>query len=216
MASTFTAPSIERKPDLICAGHVSEVGDARLGKSGNYYVVNIKLSGLDASKDQTVYWLFRPEFIRNMSHVELQRFQEENPGAYRMYRQHVCSNKSDGKVSHLQGLTVTDEKFNELAGRLLELTPEAIDADPTVVSNVLRQFLVEENGDTIIGYILSQQQEKTDEINPETGKPLYVPSKWLEVRDYWNANDDKVMKRQVAKAEKNPTRYRLAYTGVQF
>jgi DNA polymerase III psi subunit len=213
----FGKPPIEEKPDHICAGRVAEVKDAYLGKSENSYVVPIKLEPLGSGKAQTIFLLFRPEWFRQHSAADYRRMEEDAPQVYRKFKEHMYCNPEDSgyKPSHLQGLAVTAEKFEELADRLIRVGEEAIASDPTLVSNVLREFLVEENGDTVIGYQLTQQREKSDMINEETGKAIYVPTKWWEVRSYWTVNE-KSISRNAEKAEKQPRRYKMCYAGESF
>jgi hypothetical protein len=215
---TFLSPPLAQKPQLICAGRVTAIGDAYLSaKSEKYYVVKISLTALGAGKDQNIYWLFRPEYFNAaMTRADLNTMAEADKGVYRMYEQHICTNE-EGKKSTLQGLTGTPEAFNELASRLLSLGVDAITETPTLVSDVLRTFFVEENPQAVVGYVLGQQSEKTDEIDPETGKNVYVPSKWLEVKSYWTVDEEgKGLAAKARLAEKNPKRYKLAYSGESF
>lgn len=221
MSTGFATPAIAKKPSLICAGRVSAVGDAYLGKSENYYVVKIEIEAVDAGVDKALYLLFRPEWMHAMSHTEIARFQEEQPGAYRMYQQHIAANLENSKPSHLQGLTgyVSTQSnatpFNELGSRLCALGIDAVTETPTLVSDTIRKFLLEEREGEIIGYVVSQQTEKTGEVD-ENGKNVYVPSKWTEVSNYWAANDSKALDRQTKKAEKSPDKYKMAFSGVVF
>jgi hypothetical protein len=215
---TFLAPPLAKKPNLICAGRVTAIGDAYLSaKSEKYYVVKITLSALGAGKDQNIYWLFRPEYFNPaMTRADLAQMSETDSGVYRMYSQHIATDE-EGKQSTLQGLCATAENFNELAARLLSLGMDAITETPTIVSDVLRTFFVEENPQHVVGYVLGQQTEKTDEINPETGKNVYVPSKWLEVKSFWVVDaEGKNLAKKAKQAEKSPDRYRLAYSGESF
>jgi hypothetical protein len=219
--STFLSPPLALKPAKICAGRVTAVGDAYLSKpkpnggGEKYYVVKITLTALGAGTDKDIWFLFRPEYFNAaMTRADLNDMAEADKGVYRMYEQHICTSE-EGKKSTLQGLAGSQEAFNELASRLLAIGVDAIAEQPTLVSDVLRQFFIEENPQAIVGYVLGQQTEKTDEIDPETGKNIYVPSKWLEVKSYWEVND-KTLAAKARLAEKSPSRYTLCYAGESF
>lgn len=210
---TFTKPPAAPKPTLICAGKVTEVKDAYLSaKSQKYYVVPIQLTGMDGGLDQKVYWLFHPEFFKGYTPSELIELAEDDKGAYRIFCQHIA--QESGKVSHLQGLATTEEAFDEISSRLLSLGVDAITENPTLVSDTLREFLIDENGDNVVGYVLRQQQEATDEKD-ENGKTIYVPSKWMEVGGYWEVNDKNV-KKQAEKAAKSKGKVKMTYSGVPY
>lgn len=215
MASTFATPAIERKPNRICVGRVASVGDAYEGKSGKYYNVKITIEPLDAGSRATLYFLFRPEWMAQLSQVDLINLKEADSGAHFVYRKSIATNE-ENEQSILQGLSVTTDDFNALASRLIGLGVENVAANPTIVSDVLRTFLVEENGERNIGYVLKQQMQKTDEVHPETGKAVYIPTKNWEVDTYFNANDEKAIARQTKKAASNPTRYQMTYSGSAF
>ncbi len=221
--STFAVPEIALQPSLICAGRVASVSDARLGKSENYYVSDIELEAVDAGKNQRIYFCFRPEWMREMSSTELRRFKEEQKGPFFVYEKNIAANPDDEKFepSTLQGLTGFLNKssdataFNELAGRLIALGTDAIEANPALVTDVLRQFLVEERGDFLVGYIRGQQMNKTGEKD-ENGRNVYTPGKYTEIKGFWNASDPKAIERQTKKSEKNPERYRMTFAGCAF
>lgn len=211
--ATFATPALERKPDQICVGRVTEVKDAYVSKSEKYYVVPISIEALDAGKSTKLYFLFRPEWMAQLSTGELLRLREEDKGAHFVYSKNIATSE-EGKKSHLQGLAVTSDGFNQLASRLIDLGVEAVSETPTLVSDVLRTYLLDENGDRNIGYVLTQQTEKTDEIG-ENGKNIYVPTKNWEVASYFEVSD-KNIDRMTKKAEKNPARFRMTYAGAAF
>jgi hypothetical protein len=214
MGTTFATPALERKPDQICVGRVTEVGDAYESKSGKYYVVRITVEPMDAGKGTKIYFLFRPEWMAQLSQVDLLNIKEADKGAHFVYGKNIATNE-EGKQSTLQGLAVTTEDFNTLASRLIALGVEAVSENPTLVSDVLRTFLLDENGDRNIGYVLTQQTEKTDEVHPETGKAIYVPTKNWEVASYFAVNDKNIA-RMAKKAESRPDRFRMTFAGAAF
>lgn len=218
----FGTPAITEKPRQICAGKVVSVRETRESKSGQYYVIDIKLEALDAGDDHIIYLCFRPEWFRAHTHEDFRRMKEDTPGVYRMFEQHISANLEDSKAkpSYLQGLTVTAEKFKLLENRLVSLGETAINDNPALVSQELEKFLIEENGDTIIGYVRKQQTEKTGDVNPETGKPIYVPTKFHEIDSFWVVNPTNI-KKMTEKAEKTAgkrtgVRFKMCYAGCAF
>jgi hypothetical protein len=215
---TFKTPPLAAKPHLICAGRVTSVGAAYIGKSGKYYVSKIEITAMGAGKNHNLYFLFRDEYFNPaMTTVDLKAMADIDMDVYRKYGENIATTE-EGKQSHLQGLCGGNtEMFNELASRLLSLGQDAISADPTLVSTTLSEFFVNDNPDHVFGYVLGQQTEKTGEVDPETGKNIYVPSKWLEIKSYWVVDaEGKNLAKKAKQAEKNPDRYRLAYAGESF
>ena len=181
------------KPSLYCVGVVTEVGNGHLSDSQHYMVIPIKISAKDAGKDTTVNFLYQPNwFTKNFNTIlNLRSFKEEfmtekgNLGGAAWVYSTYINNISDNEkaVSMLRGLCGSFAKFEELSNALLNLpVPEGSDG-PSVddVTETLRDFLennMDQNGEhMLIGYVLEQESKRTNEVNPETGKTVYVRTK---------------------------------------
>lgn len=211
MASTLAAPALATKPNQVCIGRVTSVGDARPSKNNpdTYYVIDIQIEALDAGKNQKVYFTWRPEWLQQYSSADFRRMQEDFPKLLFVYQMNVMT-KEEGKQSLLQGLCMTTERFNELASRLTDLGVSNIEANPTIVSDVLRQFFVEENGDTDIGYVLKQQTSWNGEVD-ENGRKVYEPTKFIEVDKYFEPTDKNIAS-WVKAAERKPEKYKVTFS----
>ena len=190
--STFVN-DVAPKPSLYCVGTVAEVENAHLSDSENYMVVPIKISARDAGKDITIQFLYQPPwFTKDFNSIlGLRTFKQENindngnlSGAGWVYSTYINNIGDDDKaVSVLRGICGSQAKFEELSDRLLNLeVPEGTDGPtPEDVTETLREFLENNQGKDgapmLIGYTLDQESKKTDEINPETGKNVYVRTK---------------------------------------
>lgn len=181
------------KPSLFCVGVVTEVENGHLSDSENYMVIPITITAKDAGKDTKIQFLYQPNWFTKEfnSILGLRAFKSENinekgnlSGSAWVYSNNI-NNISDDEhaVSVLRGICGSQAKFEELSDRLLNLEVPAGADGPTVedVTNTFREFLetsVGKDGQPmLVGYTLEQESKRTGEINPETGKNVYVKTK---------------------------------------
>jgi hypothetical protein len=215
-------PSLKKeKPGKICGGRITSVGPAyiseREGASKKYYTVRIDITALGTGSNQAIFWCFRPEYFNaNMTRSDLREMAELDKGVYFMYGKNIAADEEQ-PPSTLQGLCGSPEVFQEVATRLLTLGVDAITETPTLVSDVLRTYFVEENPQHVVGYVVGQQQVRTDDIDPDTGKNIYVPGKWMEIKSYWHYDGtQESIDRQARRAEKSKGKLQLAFNGETF
>jgi hypothetical protein len=197
----FAKASVRKKPTVACIGYVSDIGEAkptRVNEYGfNYIMIPIQLAGYGASLPIKVNFMFRPEWLQPGFDPESLHELEHGSTLYSQYSRHI--NQAGGGISTLFGLVgADDEKFNQLAEALQEVAPEA-ESDPEIVANVLREKLVDEELGKLVGYVLSQQKEKS--VDPETGKVTYLLTPYYQVDSFF-VPDEKGRARQIRRAEK--------------
>lgn len=197
MANTATAVNEEfngfreaeasEKPTLLCVGTVGEVEDAHISKSEDYVVQPIKIEALDAGRNQTLYLLYRPEWLtRSFNPASMK---DEHPGPFFVYGKNIAT--KDG-YSNLRGLAGSQEAFVSLAKQLIGITANDEGPNMEAVTKVLRDFFAAnvdaEGNSRKIGYELRQQQTKTDEVD-EDGKAIYLRENRYEVKSYFDVTE---------------------------
>jgi hypothetical protein len=195
-------PSLKKeKPGKICGGRITSVGPAyiseREGASKKYYTVRIDITALGTGSNQAIFWCFRPEYFNaNMTRSDLREMAELDKGVYFMYGKNIAADEEQPPST---------------------LGVDAITETPTLVSDVLRTYFVEENPQHVVGYVVGQQQVRTDDIDPDTGKNIYVPGKWMEIKSYWHYDGtQESIDRQARRAEKSKGKLQLAFNGETF
>lgn len=187
---------IAPKPSLICVGTVTEVENGYLSDSENYYVIPVKISGLDASRDFTVNILYQPQWFTKEFNtiVNIREFKNENTGdkgylkgsawVYSTYINFIGDPEKygDKSVAYLRGLCGSEAKYVELADRLFNLEVPEGSEGPSVedVTECMREFLENNQGadgtPMRIGYILEQEQKDSGETD-DNGRKIYVGTK---------------------------------------
>lgn len=205
---SFEESEADFKPSLLCVGTVGEVGDAKISESEQYVVQPIKIEALDAGKSQTVYFLYRPEWLT--AGFKPHSLKKTNKGAHFVYSKNIASKDS---LSVLRGLAGTKEGFNDLANQLLRLPVVAGTGGPTMeaVTDTLRDFFAgnEDNEGQArkIGYELRQQATKVEGefYTNEKGeqKQRYARENRYNLQSFWDVTTEN-LKRMKAKAEKSP------------
>ena len=225
----FKSAQAAEKPTLSCIGRVSSFGDCGITDSGNYLKQQIQLDGYGAGPNQKFTFLYRPEWlVPGFDSSVYEGSEDKDAKTYlSFYRKNIAE---DDGVSTLLGLCggATEDgiaAFNELAGILFGLDiqsyidrgAEGIKEIPGVVKAALVDFFENhENAGKRVGYILRQQQEKTEETD-ENGKNIYKRLKYYEDSDGFGTSgfytpDEKGRKAQVSRAAKQPAKRKVTFT----
>jgi hypothetical protein len=201
---TFTAANVAPMPKLICVGSVSQVLEGKVSQTGSYVVQPIQIAAYGTGRDARYNLLYKPEWFTPgfdpQSYYE--GIEEGDDEAVRqansivsVYRRNI--NVRSG-ISALRGMAGSEEAFNTLANRVLSLDEITIEA----VTEVLSNFFANDNEGVMFGYVLKQQHTKTDDIDPETGKNVWVPENRYEVDRFFDYSEKAIegYKRQAEKS----------------
>jgi hypothetical protein len=220
---TFAETQASEKPDLICAGTVTKVGDAHISSSEKYIVIPIDVEPVDAGRKLRIQFCYRPEWLTiGFKPYELEK---TDTSAHFVYKKNIADSEN---FSVLRGLAGSKAAFAKLANILLHL-PVAGDGTngPAMedVADALRTFFegnVDDAGQPVlIGYRLSQESTKTDET--EVGEDGKVRNIYLRENRYglnrnnpfWDVTSSGI-KKQISYAEKSNGKTRMTYQGVPF
>lgn len=207
---SFTPTEAAEKPTLLCVGTVGEIEEAHLSKSENYVVQPINLNALDAGRNIKLYFLYRPEwFTRGFNPATLKA---DQPGAHFVYGKNIA-NKDN--LSNLRGLAGSNEAFVKLATILTSITSDPTGPSMEDVTEALVEFFegnVDSEGQPKkIGFELRQQMTKTDEINEETGKNVYVRENRYEVKAFFDVTK-KSLDGAVRRASNSDGKVKMTYS----
>lgn len=202
-------------PTLICVGQVNsdDVGEAKVSESGQYIVQPIKISALGAGKSHTVYFLYRPEWFNPDFRPDQLKQQEGGESAHFVYAKNI---NARGSISTLKGLAGSQKAFDRLAGMVLSLGGEPTMAQ---VTETLKSFFEtninnETGSPALIGYVLTQQQTRTDEKD-EAGKTIKILENRYEVGNFFEVSEKTLAKYRKAAEGSNGTK-KLTYAGEPF
>lgn len=209
---TFQAASAPALPRLVCVGSVTEVGEGHVSRSQKYVVQPIKIAPEGTGRGITYNLLYRPEWMRpgfdpknltaDISEDDAEAMAEAK-SMESVYRRHIHVRNG---ISALRGMSGSDEAFATLSNRLLTLEEVSIPA----VQEVLHTFFTEDNEGVLFGYVLKQQQSKTDEIDPDTGRNVYVPENRYEVDHFFDFSE-KALRSYQKRAEKSKSGLIVTY-----
>ena len=207
----FTRAEASPMPTLICVGVVGAVGEGKISSTEKYIVQPIDVEGLDAGRNQRVYWLYRPEWL--VKGFKPSKLKEVDEGAYFVYSKNI---DSEDAFSVLRGLAGSQQAFERISNALLRLPVAPGTNGPSIqdVEETLREFFNDNlvNGEPArIGYILQQDAVKTDEVDETTGKNIYMRTKRYKVLDWFDVTM-KNLKFQANRANKSEGRLRYTYS----
>lgn len=199
--SPFAAAKTPRLPELACKGIISEVPEAKLTDSQDYYMIRVKIQGIEGSKDVVVNHLFRPEWytpgfdpttLEEMAQSADEEVARRGRAFEAVYRNNIGGTNS--QVSNLKGFCgASDEalgKFGELRDALYAKKNEGKTADAAEdltgddIQGLLSKFLMQTQGGKVIGYVLKQAKQKTEETD-ENNKAIYELRSNYEVKNYY-------------------------------
>lgn len=197
-------------PTLACIGSVVEIGDGKISSTGKYVVQPINLGALEAGKDLRLNFLYKPEWLTAGFDPSSLEEVEGGDSMLSVYRRHISGR---GALSTLSGIAGTDERFEALSATLLGLE----DVSAENVQQALTEFFLGGDAEDVqIGYIAKQQSTRTDDINPQTGKNIYVLENRYEVSSFFRV-DEKTIKSLANRANKSNGKFRLTFeAGVPF
>lgn len=208
-------------PRLACIGRVSAVPEAKVSQSEVYVVQRIEITGYGPSRNIRPMFLYRPDWLTEGFDPESLKELENGESMLGVYRNHVGEKD---EISVLLGLCgCKDEVYDALGDKLfaLGIDPAKIESDDDMravmdaVTNVLKEFLIDEKNGNEIGYILRQQYEKTGEVD-ENGRPVRVPTKYYEVAEYFDPNDEKKIASLKKSAEKSDGKFKITFDDTPF
>jgi hypothetical protein len=200
-------------PTLACIGRVTKIEEPKATKVNehgiNYLMIPIHIEGYGASRGTKVNFMFRPEWLKEGFRSRDLAKVEGGKGLLAVYGNNISQK---GKVSTLKGLVGSvDEEFDALADTLLTLSPGEEVPTGEQVASALQKVLIDEEKGQRIGYVLRQQREKTEDVDPDTGKPIYVLTPYYEVNEFYTPNE-KGRKRQYNRAERTPDTFKVQFT----
>lgn len=223
----FASATVDKLPTIACVGYVDEVGEGKVSKSEVYINQPIKIRGNGANRSVTKYLLYRPEWL--VPGFNPDTIKESGDGARGMlfvYQSNIIPGRGAKKISALQGLCGSEERFNELANRLLtasypetgdNATPEETAAATSAliaqVRSILHQFLVVEGGEAVpVGYQMIQEKEDTGDVD-EKGKKVKVATERYTLGDFFYPTEQK-LKNLRSFAQHQPGKMRVAFDEV--
>jgi hypothetical protein len=147
------AAEVPALPDIVCLGAVSNVGPVKLSEKGRYHVLPVTLSGLKntASRDATLYLLFRPEWFEpGFTPARLDQKDEAERVDFSIFRRQIAAKEGNAYLQVLAG-----EDFGSLSQTIDNLPERSAEAIADAISSVIHNKEV--------GYILRQEKEKQDD-----------------------------------------------------
>lgn len=206
----FREASARRMPTLACIGSVAAIGTGKISGSGKYIVQPIELGSLEAGKDLRLNFLYKPEWLSPGFDPDSLEEVEGGDSMLSVYRRHISGR---GALSNLSGIAGTDERFEALSGALLSQEPVTVEGTEQILNDF---FFGQDAEDVTIGYIAKQQSTRTDDIDPKTGKNVYVLENRYEVSSFFRF-DEKTIKSLANRANKSNGKFRLTFeAGVPF
>jgi len=211
---SFREAAAADMPKLVCVGYVDAVGDGKVSESGKYIVQPISLAAYGAGRRARVNFLYRPEWIVPAfdpnTIAEMVDDDEEAKKILSVYRRNI---NGRGSISTLRGLAGSDVGFERLSHRILSLPDASIEG----VQMVLTEFFEErqQSGSPEIGYVLKQQATRTDQIDEESGKAIWIKENRYEVDSFFDVND-KALAKWTKAAAKSQGKIRVTYNGEAF
>lgn len=205
---TFREAPAADLPKKVCVGYVSQVLPGKVSSTGKYVVQPIQLDGLGGGKSLRDNLLYRPEwFSPGFDPLTIKDEIEDDAEAERVLKVYYRNINGRGAISKLRGLAGSAERFEILAHRLLSQDEVTIEN----VTSILTEFFEENANDQVkVGYILKQQSTRTDDINPETGKNIWIKENRYEVDSYFDVTDE-ALKRLAKAAERSNGHMQMTY-----
>lgn len=206
---TFKDAPAQDLPKLIQLCRVSEVMEGKVSSSEKYIVQPVQLDAIGAGRSVRVNLLYRPEWLRPgfdpQSIAETIDDEKEASSVLFVYRKNIAES---GGISVLRGLAGSDEAFDRLANQLLSQEEVTIEGTTTI----LREFLIPEDGEqTLIGVELRQKSDKTGDVNPDTGKNIYIKTSGYDIDSFYDATEKNIKSKRKF-AEKSNGRARMTFT----
>jgi hypothetical protein len=202
----FSKAGAPTTPKTANVGRVTDILEGKPTSTNNYLMAPVEIQGFGASKNFTSRIFYRPEwFVDGFAPEALMQVE----GGDKMHSVYCGNISQEGGTSTLLGLcALNQERLDALADSLFEAeigkmvtaegefdVPQVIEA----VTQVLHEHLV---GDNPVGYVLGQQMSKTGRVD-ENGKTIKIPSKYEEIKEWFDPENDKDLKRMITRAEKN-------------
>ena len=209
---TFAPTSAKEMPIQICAGAVSSLQMAGLTKSGKYINQKIDLTGYGTTTPRTIYFLYRPEWLKAGFQPDV--FYKDYEGANGYVFTYGKNIASRDEMSTLKGLVGgSEERFSILADALLSVgdnldVTETANAEKVMaqVTEILQHYLVGEGFGKLVLYSLKQDQEEVG-VDAD-GKKIYSKTKFMNVDRFYRGdtvkNLEKTYKRLTKYAADNP------------
>jgi len=215
--SGFREAGATPMPRLACIGKVAEIPEAFVSKSEVYVVQRVHLDGYGPSRNIKPMLLYRADWFTDGFDPESLNELQDGHKLLSVYRNNIAEH---GKISVLKGFCgCDDDKFNELAGRIfgLGITAESsLDDVLPDVNAVLTKFLIDEQAGDSVGYILGQQSSKTDMVDPESGKTVWVNEPYYEVKEFFNPHDQKRIATLYKAANKSDGKFKITFDATPF
>lgn len=207
----FNTPDAEKLPKIACVGVVEEFGEGKLTQSQQYLIHQIRVKGNGANRNTRTNFMYRPDWLtQDFQPNSLKELTETGP--LFVYQKNIIGPKGSNKLSALQGLAGTEERFVEVSTRLLAIQAggllEAEDL-ASQVQAVLHQFLLVEGEDVLIGYEMQQKTEDTGERD-EKGKKIKVLVDGYELGSYFYPTEKNLKAKRVY-AERSPDKMKIAF-----
>jgi len=201
----FAVPSAKKLPRLACTGKVGTIFPTYVSKtSGNYLVTPIQIDGIGASQGIRVFWLCRPEWLReDFTPASLENI-EGGEKLLGTYRRHIIAPDGEKNRALLESLCGSQELYEDLAVRFFDL-PEVTEES---IEETLIQFFVKDGNTQELGYILRQQSKP---VENKDGEKSYVYSAYYEVDKFFN-NNEKGRKVQRKRADKYPDDFKVLFS----
>lgn len=215
----FQEAKIAKVPSLACIGTVGEVGEGKISSTGSYVVQPISLRANGPGRGTRLNLLYQFDWlVRGFDPASLDEY-ENGASMLSVYRRNIAV--KDG-ISNLKGLAGSDAAYQTLGSLLLteqvratyksteEEKANAIEA----IQNILREFLMVTNEETLVGYVLKQRKEKT--VDSETGKTTYELASGYEVGEWFFTTPESIKKVKLRADRSKDGMFRLGFDPDEF
>lgn len=174
---TYALPQIEaeKMPNVIYVGFVDDIAQPTQRDGSNYENMRISLKGTNGSKDYKANFTFRSDWfdpafkIRDFKDATDEKGNPVGKSLTFVYHSNLVATATSRKVTTLAALAGSPENYSALWSELLNArVAKGSDLDGNEVHACIRHFVREVAQQPKIGYVLTQQTEKSE----DGGKPI--------------------------------------------
>jgi hypothetical protein len=218
---SFKKMEARDKISRACYGEIIDVEEVHESSSGLFLTTKVTVNGLETSPNVNVWLTFRPEWFTEKWHAEggPETFKQHEEETYEkdgvekkvsfslqvVYSSNIASQEDKAqKCSLLAAIFPTEELLTEFFNKAVALDINPEEPDLEAITKLFREEFVGKK----IGFTQKQKRIKTDMVDSETGKAVYIKDDKYEVGHYYQIGESAA--KYYAKEAKNG-RYKVTF-----